>query len=69
MTDEKRGPGRPPLTADQKRESDQRSRAIRAAASLARTRTLMVFKERYPDEFEQIYRQEYEALKATKLSS
>ena len=66
MTD-KRGPGRPALTGEQKIASEQRSRSIRAAASLARAKTLTELKKRHPEEFEEIYRSFYEELKARKL--
>jgi hypothetical protein len=65
--DTKRRVGRPRLTDEQRRTSQARQIGLRRCASLARSRTLTVFRERYPEEYREIYRAEYRALKRSRL--
>ena len=59
--------GRPRLSDEERRKARKRSVILRRCASLARSRTLMVFKADMPERYKEIYDAEYKALKRERL--
>lgn len=59
--------GRPRNSDAQRERARRRAKIQSQAVTQARLRTALVFKHRYPEEYENIYREEYEALKRVKL--